>query len=424
MKLILVVLLCLLGALVRGSNHAPKVLGLSDLQNMGIATQLLDNVDAAILLFDDKEVNTERILETVQQIETRTLFSLVSEGGGRTLLFAPETRALAVQQVLSPARYSALEKACIAHLSSTNKAVSILSMRILSQSLGSDAGKPYMRRLLKEEMEKLTRDDEIDVSPDVFFAVAENLAYLKDASGIEVLESALRSGGSSPSLKQRAIQAVNYLGVSVPDRIKSDLLLSDDAMVAYTAFDSIGSAPTNSVVLSSAIRQLQNLEKIYTDTKTLTINQRTLLLEVASVIKNASRQGGLSRGLYGDVKKTIVFLASAQDEDIQARVGSLFAELANDGDGDLIARLLISDSARVRSRAALALARCSKQTIHSQKDVLLSLLDDTSAEVRNFSLYALRKGLGERTGNYLSEKEYEVQRVRVREAYDDPNSEN
>ena len=82
MKLILVVLLCLLGALVRGSNHAPKVLGLSDLQNMGIATQLLDNVDAAILLFDDKEVNTERILETVQQIETRTLFSLVSEGGG------------------------------------------------------------------------------------------------------------------------------------------------------------------------------------------------------------------------------------------------------------------------------------------------------------------------------------------------------
>ena len=66
----------------------------------------------------------------------------------------------------------------------------------------------------------------------------------------------------------------------------------------------------------------------------------------------------------------------------------------------------------------------SKQTIHSQKDVLLSLLDDTSAEVRNFSLYALRKGLGERTGNYLSEKEYEVQRVRVREAYDDPNSEN
>ncbi len=424
MKLILVVLLCLLGALVRGSNHAPKVLGLSDLQNMGIATQLLDNVDAAILLFDDKEINTGRIMAAVQQIEARTLFSLVNSVGGKTVIFEPEARSHAAREVLSPARYSALEEACVAHLPSTNEDVSILSMRILAQSLGSNAGKSYMKRQLEESMKKLQNADEIDISPDVFFAVAENLAYLKDASGIEVLESALRSSGSLPSLKQRAIKAINYLGVPIPDWIKSDLLLSDDAGVAYTAFDSIGSSPTNSVIISSAIRQLQNLERIYTDKRTLTINQRTLLLEVASVIKNAARQGSLSQGQYGDVKKTVVFLASAQDEDIQARVGSLFAELANDGDGDLIARLLISDSARVRSRAALALARCSQQTIHSQKDVLLGLLDDTSAEVRNFALYALRKGLGERTGNYLSEREYKIQRARVRKAYDDRNSEN
>ena len=103
---------------------------------------------------------------------------------------------------------------------------------------------------------------------------------------------------------------------------------------------------------------------------------------------------------------------------MQACVGSLFAEMADDGDSALIARLLLSDSASVRSRAALALARCSPQVIRSQKDVLLGLLDDKSVEVRNFSLYALRIGLGERTGNYLTEAEYKVQSARVRKTYE------
>jgi hypothetical protein len=45
------------------------------------------------------------------------------------------------------------------------------------------------------------------------------------------------------------------------------------------------------------------------------------------------------------------------------------------------------------------------------------LLDDNSGDVRNFALYALRKGLGEKAGNYLSDAEFEIQKAKVLEKY-------
>ncbi len=88
-----------------------------------------------------------------------------------------------------------------------------------------------------------------------------------------------------------------------------------------------------------------------------------------------------------------------------------------DEDSALIARLLSSDSTRVRSRATLAISQCSPETIRNQRKVLIGLLDDDSGDVRNFALFALRKGLGEKAGNYLSDAEYESQKAKVLENY-------
>lgn len=120
--------------------------------------------------------------------------------------------------------------------------------------------------------------------------------------------------------------------------------------------------------------------------------------------------------------KPVNYLVSIGDEEVQARVGSIFAELADDGDYALIVCLLKSKSSMVRECAALALAKCSPQNIRKQKEVLLELLDDKSGMVRNFALYALRTGLGEKTGNFLPDKEFGIQKDRVRKAYETINS--
>jgi len=390
---------------------------LSSLQNPSVVAQFLGHVDTVVQMLNGKDIDVARAMSVAQQIETRTEFNLVKEVEGKTRVFNPAARSRAAKGLLSPTRYSALENVCVGQLNSSNEVVRILSMRVLSQSLGSSAGKPHMESMLDESMKALQGDDEVTISPNELFAIAESLAYLKDTNGVKVLESVLRSDRSPSFLKRRAIKAIDYLGIPFSGKIESDLLLSDDAALAYTAFDSRGSQTTNSAVISAAIRQLQNLEADYVNKQMLSRNQCTLLLQIASIIKNASRKGILSKDQRDGVKKTVNFLADVQDENVQGRIGSLFAELANDQDSDLIGRLLQSDSARVRSRAALALSQCSSKSIRSQKDVLIDLLDDNSADVRNFALYALRKGLGEKAGNYLSDAEFKIQRAKVLENY-------
>ena len=396
-------------------SNSPDLLSL---QNPSVVTQFLGRVDAVVrMLNGEEDIDVVRAMSVAQQIEARTELDLVKETEGKTRVFNSAARSNAARELLSPARYLALENACIGQLESSNEVVRILSMRVLAQSLGSHKGKHHMEGLLKKGLKALQGDGEVTISPNELFAIAESLAYLNNHNGVEVLESALRSDGSPSFLKRRAIKALDYLGIPLSGRIESDLLLSDDAAVAYTAFDSIGSQTTNSVVVSAAIRQLQNLKTDYVNKQMLSRNQCTLLVKISTILVIASREGVLSKDQRDGIKTTVNFLADVQDENVQGRIGSLFAELANDEDSELISRLLKSDSTRVRSRAALALSQCSSKTIRSQKEVLIGLLDDSSADVRNFALYAVRRGLGEKAGNYLSDAEFRTQKAKVLENY-------
>ena len=404
-------------ALADSPARDPKSPDLSSLQNPSVVTQFLDRVDSVVQMLSGKAIDVARAVSVAQQIEARTEFDLVKEADGKTIVFEPATRSRAAKELLSPARYSALENACVHQLQASNEVARILSMRVLAQSLGSSAGKLHMEGVLNKGLKALQGSGELPISPKELFAAAEGLAYLGSSDGVDVLKSVLRSDDSPPFLKRRAIEALAYLGIPVTSGSAADLLLSDDAAVAYTAFDSAGTPSTNHLVISAAITQIQKLQTAYANKQALSHNQAALLAKVALILKLASREGGLSDGELHDVRTAVVFFAGVRDEDIQERVVSLFAGLANDEDSALIARLLSNDSARVRSRAALAISRCSPETIRNQRKALIGLLDDNSGDVRNFALYALRKGLGEKAGNYLSDAEYEIQKAKVLEKY-------
>lgn len=404
-------------ALADSPTRDPMLPNLSSLQNPTVVSQFLGRVDAVIEMLNGEDIDVARAMSVAQQIEARTAFDLVKEAEGKTIVFDSADRARAARQLLTPVRYSVLESACVGQLKSTNEVARTLSIRLLAQSLGSSAGKPHMISIINQGMKAIHMSGELPVSPKELFAAAEGLAFLESSGGEDVLNSVLRSDDSPPFLKRRAIDALAYLGHPVTSSSAAALLLSDDAAVAYTAFGSVGTPGTNRAVISAAITQIQKLQAAYASKHTLSHNQAALLTKLALILKLATREAAMPGDERDDVKTTVTYFAGVHDEDIQERVVSLFAELANDKDIDLIARLLASDSARVRSRAALALARCSPKTIRSQKAVLIGLLDDNSADVRNFALYALKKGLGENAGNYLSDAEYKIEKEKVLEKY-------
>ena len=122
-----------------------------------------------------------------------------------------------------------------------------------------------------------------------------------------MLESALELDSCPSSLKQRAIKAVAYRGRSLPDAILRNLFLSEDAAVAYRAFQMLGESPTNSVVLFSAIQQLDHFKRGYVEGQKLSNAVELLLLEVTSIIKNAIRQGALPQIQRERLKKNSYF---------------------------------------------------------------------------------------------------------------------
>jgi HEAT repeat protein len=390
---------------------------LSSLQNPNVVTQFLDRVDTVINMFNGENIDFVRATSIAQQIETRVQFNLVKEVEGKNVTFTPAKKSRAATNILSPVRYSALEDACVIQSKSSNEVARIISMRILSQSLGSAAGKNRMLSMLDTGMNDLMGDNKLSVSSKELFAVAEGLAFLKEPSGVEVLESVLSSRGSPSFLKRRAIKALDYLEIPFSKEMESNLLLSDDAAVAFAAFDLMESQYTNSTVSLAAISQLKRLYDVYHTDGVLAHNQRALLGTVSYVLKNSLRQKSLSTKQRKDTKNMVVLFANSKDKTIQERVAYLFAELAEDEDSELILRLLMSNSVIVRSNAALAISHCSQNIIQEQKEVLITLLDNKSDTVRNFALYALRKGLGEKASNYLSDAEYKSQKARVLALY-------
>jgi hypothetical protein len=393
---------------------------MSSRNTSNIAARLLKDVDAVVQILDGNDVSDAdqlKIALAANQIENMTA-SYFSSGKKWALRFDLATRSNATKEFLSLERYLALEKACVNKLKPGNENVRILAMHVLSKSLGSSAGKPYMEATLLNALKAIKDKEKMTISYEELFTVSENLAYLGNVEGLEMLKSTLGDDTCPSYLKARGIDALSYLGLTITSINAEHLFLSKDAKLAYKAFDSVDNlSGYKNTVIAAAIAQIQALKTVYTENKALSQNEQLLMMKLSRIIKTASREGTLSHDDLQKAKAVSVFFVGVDDAGIQEKAAALFAELANDDDSDLIARLFTSNSTDMREYASLAIAKCSHEAIHNQRKALIKMLDDSSKGVRNYALYALRKGLGEKTGNTFSEAEFKIQKARVLEKY-------
>lgn len=408
------------GALVADVNRA----GMDSLSTQSNKTSrkhevLLERVDAVIEMIENDDAVLSRGFSIGRLIEARTQAHLVTQSKGTKTTFTPEERKQVVMTFLSEERYDELEKTLTELLESEDKELRVLSMHLLSRSLASSAGKSKMSAMVKSGMRKLIQEEELVISSKELFTAAEGLAYLGSSDGVEVLKSALRSKDGPSFLKRRSLEALSYLGFPVTTDFMAKMLFSKNASVAYTAFDLAEKMTDNQLVIDAAIEQIDYLKNIYEGDEKLTYNQSMLLHQISLMVKFAFRENALSEEEIMTVKNKIYPFVRADDVDIKKRVVSLFSDLANDRDSELIGTLLRHKSARMRSIGALALTKCSENTIRAEKDVLMKLLDDESSSVRNNALFALGLGVGVKTGNVLSEARFDLLKKKVLDKYND-----
>ena len=377
--------------------------------------QLCHETDRLLELFQADVLDAHRI-----QFIVSRLGSLIQLMAGMETRFAARkvnanTLARVARTQLTDERYQKLELVCLEALGHADWHIRVQAMSILASVLGSEVGKPYMAQRLSASLDALANDGSIDVPPEELFATAESLAYLGDRSGLEVLESVLRSNGSPTGLKRRAIKAFRHLGSPIPEH----LYLSEDAAVAYDAFGCIETPVKDKTILSYAVRQLERLHSIFQENHGLEHNQLALMFRLAIILKLGVRDGLVTGEELHAAKLAARSFAGSSDTMVRERISPFFAEIADDSDLGCITQMLSSPSAKIRAEATLALARCSPQSILSNARRLFELLDDADYWNRNFALYALRKGLGENTGNIVSDPEFKAQKERVRQEYVD-----
>ena len=410
-----VALLCV-AAVVRAESQAPfqQSFDLSTFQSQ-YKEQNLARVDRVIQMINNKEIHYAKAMSLAQSIENAILLDLTIEVHGAKSRFSATDRARAAKKYLSAERYLALERACSGLLESANDEERILALFILTRSLGSSAGKRHMETVLKDGFAALETETGKPDSVEEFFAAAENLAYLGSWDGADVLESVLRTDSSPSFLKCRALNAFAYLGVPLTSFGIADQLLSQDTAVAYTAFKLAESSHTNHIVISAAITQLEMLRASHQSNHTLSDNQSALLLNISLILRRALREKSLSGDALLKAKEAAIYFIKVPDEELHRRVVFLFSEMASDSDLPLIDHMLESPSAHLREGAAMALIYFPHETIKERKDVLITLLDDTSPGVRFSALFVLRKLLREKARNFLPDAEFQIQKARVLE---------
>lgn len=384
-----------------------------NLQSSNSEVQNLGYVDCVIQMLNTRQIDYSKAMSVAQWIESATQLEFVKEASGANHSIIEADRTRMAKTILSPDRYLALERACSEQLKNENDKIRILAMYILARSLGSSIGRNYMVKVLKEGLAILETENRMPPSLEELFAAAENLAYLGYSDGVEVLESALGSDDSPSFLKRRAMNALARLGVPVTSSSMVEQLMSRDAAVAFTAFNLAEAACTNHVVISSAVSQLEMLRFSHTRKHALSYNQAALLRKLSLILSMAFRDGALTGEALDKAKSSAGYFIKCSDDELQERVVSLIAETASDSDALLIDCMLESRSSRVRSWAVTALFRCSPDTILARKKTLITLLDDGSHETRDAALFVLRKGLGEKAMNQLSEAEFLIQKARI-----------
>ena len=301
--------------------------------------------------------------------------------------YRPEWEGMSREEIvrgrLGEERCRALEQACVAALAeSGDEDVRMAVRAILAQGLVSRACEEAWVRQLQEKTEGFRQTGILAISLDEYFSLAENLAYLGNNAGREVLLDVLRTDRRPVALFKRALQAMLAADESIPDAILDPLLRSSDADVADAAFEAVPKDWAKPLVVRAAQAQLGRLEEKHRREGRLDRGEEQLLSASGFACIFASREGTLPEDARDAVRSAARYFAQCEDKNLAESASTLFGELAGEEDAELLVSMMASDSARLRARGVIGLFHCPVEVVERHLDRLRELQDDADPLTR------------------------------------------
>jgi len=330
--------------------------------------------------------------------------------------FTPELRQPFTEDFLTPERYASIEQCCMDALDSDNPDLRMAAMQMLAKGLASAKGKKKIAETYAACLEGTGENAARPRTMKEVLTLAESLAYLHDAAGVETFWKVL-DGGEAP-LYARAVEALSELNLFYSDPRVVAVLQSDNPAKAVCAFEkfSLSKHPDATIV------QLRRLRESHAANAGLDASQLSLLGKISDKV-----------GFYFDsipeakqkvIADDIRFFARLPDAGIRANVAMIFVRVVDavpdERDTALISAMLRQDPVNDGIRSALLnmLAFSQKKMIRTQKDVLFELAKHGDITVQFKVVELLRMGLGEEPlTQHLWDKELEKEFARLSELY-------
>lgn len=354
----------------------------------------------------------ESHLKRMLEVNDKTVGMMLS-GGKRVDLYAVETmvqcfegavhmasfdnqwegqpRSRIARSIFGEERYDSLEKKCLAALKSRDEDARIAARCFLARGLASRVCEEAWTREVREAMEEYKRTGDFGISRDECISLAENLAWLGNAAGKEVLLGVLRADKRPGMMTKRTILAMKAAGEPIPDGILEKLLLSADEIVACTAFESIHGDWKRPPALGAAQAQLERLARNHGRHGTLPAGELRLLMDAGSLLLAASRAGALPDGTKSAAKTAIRHFVECGDTVLAERAARLFGELAGEEDEGVLLSMMATDSTILRSSGTVGLCRCPVEVLERNLARLRELQEDPDWTVRFQAANGLQK---------------------------------
>ena len=394
----------------------PKMFGTSSEQEVEsvrlLSQQLVDMLS-----------NRSPLNERLSLLNYRRLLSFVVKKCHQspTMATLRRDREREMRLALTNEKYLNMEKDLLAlGMVSTNENIKGMSRLFLCKVLGSTAGQGSMSEDLNRII-KAGYPETFEGFGDSDWIVLECSAFVGDVQALDFLRGIFLCDRKCDDKTRRlASRALTEAGFPIA-KSQPSVLKSSDSVLLRGAFSALCDDGMFGGYERYGLWQMKRLATKVVETKSLPLEDRLLISKLAvnfprDINKNVVQ--GLSKQEVEELRTAILTLIKQGDDDVKevATMG-VFPCIIRDEDVELCRELMKNLRPRVRTKGAYVLVRRSKKIIEACSDILLTLLDDESLEVRREAYLVLKVGLKEPASNWESAETIASERPKLEQAY-------